>query len=101
MSAPAWQLGDLVWPQTIDLEVEPTEDVDALRRALGFGAERPLLVAGSTHEGEETLNLTELLPDLFERYFEFFRRGHHEGVLPARIKELARLKVAALNECDT
>ena len=47
------------------------------------------------------LHLTELLPDLFERYFAFFRPGHREGVLPSRIKELARLKVAALNECDT
>ncbi len=47
------------------------------------------------------LNLTELLPDLFERYFAFFRPGHREGVLSSRIKELARLKVAALNECDT
>ena len=51
--------------------------------------------------GEEVLNLTELLPDLFERYFAFFRPGHQEGVVPSRIKELARLKVAALNECDT
>ncbi len=47
------------------------------------------------------LNLMELLPDAFERYFAFFRPGHTEGIVPARIKELARLKVAALNECDT
>lgn len=50
---------------------------------------------------EDTLNLTELLPDLFDRYFTFFRPGHTEGVLPSRIKELARLKIAALNGCDT
>ncbi len=47
------------------------------------------------------LNLVELLPDLFERYFAFFGPGHQEGVVPARIKELARLKIAALNGCDT
>lgn len=47
------------------------------------------------------LNLQALIPDLFEKYFEFFRPGHQEGVVPSRIKELARLKVAALNECDT
>ncbi len=47
------------------------------------------------------LNLTALLPDLFERYFAFFLPGHREGVLPSRIKELARLKIAALNDCDT
>ncbi len=47
------------------------------------------------------LNLAELIPEHFARYFEFFRPGHQEGVVPARIKELARLKVAALNQCDT
>ena len=49
----------------------------------------------------EPLQLTELIPDLFERYFAFFRPGHREGVVPSRIKELARLKIAALNQCDT
>ena len=47
------------------------------------------------------LNLMELLPDFFERFFAFFRPGHTEGVAPSRIKELARLKIAALNGCDT
>lgn len=47
------------------------------------------------------LNMMELLPDFFERFFAFFRPGHTEGVAPARIKELARLKIAALNGCDT
>ena len=37
----------------------------------------------------------------FERYFAFFTPAHTEGIVPARIKELARLKIAALNECDT
>ena len=47
------------------------------------------------------LNLTALAPDFFERYFAFFRPGHLDGVVPCRIKELARLKIAALNDCDT
>ncbi len=47
------------------------------------------------------LNLAELIPDTFERYFAFFKPGHQDGIVPCRIKELARLKVAALNECDT
>ena len=51
--------------------------------------------------GDDTLNLAELIPEHFERYFAFFRVGHQEGVVPSRIKELARLKIAALNECDT
>jgi hypothetical protein len=51
--------------------------------------------------GDEPLNLTALIPDHFARFFEFFRPGHQEGVVPSRIKELARLKIAALNGCDT
>ena len=50
---------------------------------------------------DKPMNLTELIPDHFARFFEFFRPGHTEGVVPSRVKELARLKVAALNECDT
>ncbi|MBJ21887.1 MAG: hypothetical protein GY910_04595 [bacterium] len=53
------------------------------------------------HAGSTGLNMTALLPDFFERYFAFFRPGHTEGVAPSRIKELARIKIAALNGCDT
>ena len=49
----------------------------------------------------DALNLPELIPDLFGRWFAFFQPGHREGILPSRIKELARLKIAALNGCDT
>ena len=54
-----------------------------------------------TGAGSDGLNLPALIPDLFERYFVFFRPGHREGIVPSRVKELARLKIAALNECDT
>ena len=47
------------------------------------------------------LNLAALIPEHFARYFAFFTPGHTEGIVPARIKELARLKIAALNQCDT
>ena len=47
------------------------------------------------------LDLMALIPEHFERFFAFFGPGHNEGVLPARIKELARLKVAELTDCDT
>jgi hypothetical protein len=52
-------------------------------------------------EAQAGLNMLELIPDLYAKFFEFFRPGHNEGVVPAPIKELARLKVAAINECDT
>jgi len=58
----------------------------------------------ATREREDrgaSLDLGELIPEHFARYFSFFRPGHQEGILPSRIKELARLKIAALNECDT
>ena len=52
-------------------------------------------------EAARPLNLAKLIPEHFARYFEFFRPGHTDGIVPARIKELARLKIAALNQCDT
>ena len=52
-------------------------------------------------DANQGLNLVELAPELFQRFFAFFQPGHTAGVVPARIKELARLKIAALNECDT
>jgi hypothetical protein len=48
-----------------------------------------------------SLNLGEAMPELLGRYLKFFRSAHEEGAVPARIKEIARLKIAALNECDT
>jgi hypothetical protein len=55
---------------------------------------------------EQSLEMTEsemmdLLPGFFERFFAFFEPAHREGIVPSRIKELARLKIAAINECDT
>jgi hypothetical protein len=52
-------------------------------------------------EEDRPLDLAALIPEHFERYFAFFGPGHDQGVVPARIKELARLKIAALNDCDT
>jgi len=50
---------------------------------------------------DDSLNLQALIPEHFGRWFEFFRPGHREGVVPSRIKELSRLKIAELNGCDT
>ncbi len=55
----------------------------------------------SANPTSDTLNLTALIPEMFERYFAFFRPGHQEGAVPSRIKELARLKIASINDCDT
>ena len=58
-------------------------------------------MAANDATSDFSLNLTELLPEHFERFFAFFRPGHTQGVLPSRVKELARLKIAELNACDT
>jgi hypothetical protein len=47
------------------------------------------------------LDLGRLVPELFGSYLKFFRAAHEGGVVPARVKELARLTVAKLNDCDT
>ena len=41
------------------------------------------------------------ITDFFESFFAFFRPAHQEGIVPSRIKELARLKIASINDCDT
>ena len=40
-------------------------------------------------------------PDFFTRYFDFYYPAHERGIVPTRIKELARLHVARLNGCTT
>jgi AhpD family alkylhydroperoxidase len=46
------------------------------------------------------MNTLEHNPELFDRYFAFFRPFHTGGLVPARTKELARLKIARLNGCN-
>jgi alkylhydroperoxidase family enzyme len=40
-------------------------------------------------------------PRLLEKYLEFYYPYHAEGVLPLRLKELVRLRIATLNGCQT
>ncbi|MEZ4332736.1 MAG: carboxymuconolactone decarboxylase family protein [Myxococcota bacterium] len=47
------------------------------------------------------MKVIDLAPELFEPYFAFFRPAHSHGRVPARIKELARLRIAILNGCNT
>jgi alkylhydroperoxidase family enzyme len=41
-----------------------------------------------------------LCPDLLERYRAFYGALWDEGVLPARLLELCRLRIAGLNRCE-
>lgn len=40
-------------------------------------------------------------PELFSHYFDFYYPAHEHGLVPTRIKELARLRIARLNACPT
>ncbi len=55
----------------------------------------------SSGAGAELAGIMGRLPELFDNYFRFFYTAHEGGIVPARIKELARLKIARLNECPT
>lgn len=41
------------------------------------------------------------LPEAFKAYWDFYAPLRLKGLLDARLKELARLKIAALNDCAT
>jgi len=41
------------------------------------------------------------VPELLRRYFEFYYPAHEQGTLETRVKELARLRIASLNACQT
>jgi len=38
-------------------------------------------------------------PEMYEAYYRFLYPLHTEGVVEAALKELVRLKIAALNQC--
>jgi hypothetical protein len=41
------------------------------------------------------------LPEMFDRYFEFYAPNHQGGCVEPDLKELVRLKIARLNDCFT
>jgi len=40
-------------------------------------------------------------PELFRKYFRFYYPSHEQGLVDTRTKEVARLKIARLNDCPT
>lgn len=38
-------------------------------------------------------------PELFRKFLDFYLPGKFEGLLPFALKELVRLRIAALNDC--
>jgi alkylhydroperoxidase family enzyme len=76
------------------VKLVPTERLDPVLRDLREQAVRhrqnPSIFQAMGH-----------LPDTFKAYWNFYAPLRLEGVLDAKLKELVRLKIAALNDCAT
>jgi hypothetical protein len=49
--------------------------------------------------GDEMYGVYGHCPGLFAAFLRFYRPAKYGGLLPFALKELVRLKIAALNEC--
>lgn len=49
--------------------------------------------------GDEMYGVYGHCPDLFTAFLRFYRPAKYGGRLPFALKELVRLRIAALNEC--
>jgi Carboxymuconolactone decarboxylase family len=49
--------------------------------------------------GDEMYGVYGHCPELFAAFLRFYRRTKYAGHLPFALKELVRLRIAALNEC--
>ena len=49
--------------------------------------------------GDEMYGVYGHCPDLFAAFLRFYRPAKYGGRLPFALKELVRLRIAALNEC--
>lgn len=71
------------------LEVLPTaqvEDPDLRRMMQATG-------------GDEMFGVYGHHPSLFKKFLDFYLPAKFEGLLPLALKELVRLRIAALNDC--
>jgi hypothetical protein len=59
----------------------------------------PALRAMAEASGDEMYGVYGHSPELFRRFLEFYRPAKYAGALPFALKELVRLRIAALNEC--
>ena len=59
----------------------------------------PELRAMREASGDEMYGVYGHCPELFKAFLAFYRPAKYGGRLPFALKELVRLRVAALNEC--
>jgi hypothetical protein len=60
----------------------------------------PRLRAMLEATGDEMFGVYGHCPDLFTAFLQFYRPAKYSGRLPFGLKELVRLKIAALNGCQ-
>jgi len=51
--------------------------------------------------GSTVLRVLGHRPDMIEAYFKFYYPLHNSGIVDPALKELVRLRIAALNQCLT
>jgi hypothetical protein len=59
----------------------------------------PELAGMAAASGDEMYGVYGHCPDLFAAFLRFYRPAKYGGHLPFALKELVRLRIAALNEC--
>jgi hypothetical protein len=62
--------------------------------------EDPDLRAMLEASGDEMYGVYGHCPDLFKAFLQFYRPAKYGGRLPFALKELVRLRIAALNACE-
>jgi hypothetical protein len=50
--------------------------------------------------GDEMFGIYGHRPELFKAFLSFYRPAKYRGCLPFALKELVRLRIAALNDCE-
>ena len=60
----------------------------------------PDLRAMMEASGDEMFGVYGHCPDLWKSYLDFYRPAKYGGCLPFALKELVRLRIAALNGCQ-
>jgi hypothetical protein len=50
--------------------------------------------------GDEMFGVYGHCPELFKAFLAFYRPAKYRGSLPFALKELVRLRIAALNDCE-
>jgi hypothetical protein len=60
----------------------------------------PELRAMYEASGDEMYGVYGHAPELFTSFLRFYRPAKYAGTLPFALKELVRLRIAALNDCE-